>query len=324
MDFWKHQKEAKSKTALYLAVFLILAVVVAGLAEWAMRSLSWEYQESAPFPYIGLSFLGFTLLVAGFNYLRYTQAGGRYVAESAGGILIDPHTARAEERQLLNLVEEMAIATSLPVPPVYRLPVKEINAFAAGTCPENAAVAVTSGCLEKLNRDELQAVLAHEFGHIYNRDMVIGMRVAAMITGFFVMSYLGLRLLQFSSYSSNRREDRQSQGNPVALVALIFLVGGAVTWFFGSILQAMVSRQREFLADACSVQYTRNPAGLAGALRKIGATSVSDMPKQAQPFAHLYFNQHASFWARLFATHPPLEERIAVIEGGSSSQKTDA
>lgn len=318
MDFWKHQQQAKSKTTLYLFVFITLALTVAGLAEWAMRYLSWDYQDTAPFPYVGAGFLGLTFLVAGFNYLQYTQVGGRYVAESAGGVLIDPQTARAEERQLLNLVEEMAIATSLPVPPVYRLPAKEINAFAAGTCPENAAIAVTSGCLQKLNRDELQAVLAHEFGHIYNRDMVIGMRVAAMITGFFVMSYLGLRLLQMSAYSSNRREDRQSQGNPVALVALIFLVGGAVTWFFGSILQAMVSRQREFLADACSVQYTRNPSGLANALRKIGDLPVSDMPKQSKPFAHLYFNQHASFWARLFATHPPLEERITAIEEASS------
>jgi heat shock protein HtpX len=223
---------------------------------------------------------------------------------------------------LLNIVEEIALATSLPTPPVYILDANEINAFAAGTSRENAAITVTRGCLNLLNRDELQGVLAHEFGHIYNKDMTIGMRVAAMIMGFFIVTYMGLRLLQGSSYSSRRSDDEDRRGgNPIMIIALIFLVAGAITWFFGSILQAMVSRQREYLADASSVQYTRNPKGLANALRKIANSTVSDMPRSGQPFAHLYFNEHESFWSRIFATHPPVEDRIAAIEEGEYETK---
>jgi heat shock protein HtpX len=242
-----------------------------------------------------------------------------------GGKLVEPYSTNQKERQLLNIVEEVAMATSLPVPRVYIINAQEINAFAAGTSPENAIIAVTVGTLNLLNRDELQGVIAHEFGHIYNGDMKIGMRVAAMIMGFFIASYIGLRLLGYMPYGggysrrSSSSEDRKGGGNPVLIVALIFLAIGAVMWFFGSILQAMVSRQREYLADASSVQYTRNPSGIAGALKKIARLTTADMPKDGKPFAHLYFNEHASFWSRLFASHPPIEERIEAIEGNKYS-----
>ncbi len=332
MNFWRAQADAKSKTALYLAVFIGLALVAAALAEWAFRayayqqdsnSLQFEEVSATQVPWVGISFLAITLLVAGFNYLSYLGAGGSYVAESLGAYLVDQQTKDPKERQLLNIVEEIALATSLPVPPVYILRAREINAFAAGTSPQNAAIAVTTGTLNLLNRSELQGVLAHEFGHIYNRDMTIGMRVAAMIMGFFIITYIGLRLLQFGSFSRRSNDDQKNGGNPMMIIGLIFLVAGAVTWFFGSILQAMVSRQREYLADACSVQYTRNPAGIAGALRKIKEHAISDMPKNGQPFAHLYFNEHASFFSKLFASHPPLEERIAAIEGNAYHPHSD-
>jgi len=314
MNFWQAQQQAKSKTTFYLITFIVLTIITAVLAELALRTYAGKnYQE--PVPYVGLGFLAVTFLVAGFNYLNYTRAGGSYVAESVGAELVDPYTQDPKERQLINIVEEIALATSLPVPPVYILKAEEINAFAAGTSPQNAAITVTTGCLYALNRDELQGVLAHEFGHIYNRDMTIGMRVAAMIMGFFIVTYIGLRLLQFGSYS-RRSNDQKNGGNPMVIIGLVFLVAGAVTWFFGSILQAMVSRQREYLADACSVQYTRNPAGIAGALKKILNSQVSDMPRSGKPFAHLYFNEHESFFSRIFASHPPLSERIAAIEGG--------
>ncbi len=316
MDFWESQRQAKSKTTLYLGIFIGLTLLVSLLAELAMRLFAAPNYGNPDIPYVGLGFLGITFLVAGFNYMNYLQAGGRYVAESVGAVLVDPYTRNPKARQLLNIVEEIALAASLPIPPVYILDAKEINAFAAGTDPANAAVTVTRGCLELLNRDELQGVLAHEIGHIYNRDMLIGMRVAAMIMGFFIVTYIGLRLLEGSAYSRRSDDEDRRGGNSLAIVALIFLVAGAVTWFFGSVLQAMVSRQREYLADASSVQYTRNPQGIANALRKIAQSNVSDMPRSGQAFAHLYFNEHASFWARLFATHPPIEQRIAAIEGG--------
>ncbi len=321
MNFWEAQRQAKSKTALYLGVFIFLTIVAAVLAEWAMRVFAEDSYGNPDIPYVGLGFLIITFGVAGFNYMNYLQAGGSYVAESVGAELVDPYTRQPKERQLMNIVEEIALSTSLPVPPVYILESQEINAFAAGTSPDNAAITVTRGCLNLLNRDELQGVLAHEFGHIYNHDMTIGMRVAAMIMGFFIITSIGLRLLQGSAYSGgfSRRDDNgegRRGGNPIMVIALIFLIAGSVTWFFGSVLQAMVSRQREYLADACSVQYTRNPSGIANALRKIEQSAISDMPRSAQPFAHLYFNERPSFWSRIFATHPPIEERIAAIEGG--------
>lgn len=317
INFWEAQRRAKSRTALYIAIFIILTFIAATMAEMAMRLFAEDTYGDPSVPYVGLGFLGVTFSVAGFNYMNYLQAGGNYVAESVGAELVDPYTRNPKERQLLNIVEEIAIATSLPVPPIYILEAQEINAFAAGTSPDNAAITVTRGSLNLLNRDELQGVLAHEFGHIYNRDMTIGMRVAAMIMGFFIVTYLGWRLLESSSYESRRDEGEDRRGSgPLVLIAMIFLIAGAVTWFFGSILQAMVSRQREYLADASSVQYTRNPRGLANALRKIARFSISDMPRSAQPFAHLYFNEQPSFWSRVFATHPPIEERISAIEGG--------
>lgn len=314
MNFWEAQRQAKSKTFYYLIVFFILTVIAATLAELAMRTFAGPSYDPPELPYVGLGFLGLTFLVAGFNYLSYTASGGSYVAESLGAEQVDPLTRHPKERQLLNIVEEIALATSLPVPPVYILDAHEINAFAAGTSPSNAAITVTTGCLNALSRDELQGVLAHEFGHVYNRDMTISMRVAAMIMGFFIVTYIGLRLMQFGSYS--RRDEEGKGGNPLVMVGLIFLVAGAVTWFFGSILQAMVSRQREYLADACSVQYTRNPEGIAGALKKILNSQVSDMPRSGQAYSHMYFNEHESFFARLFASHPPLKDRILAIEGG--------
>lgn len=320
MNFWEAQKRAKSRTALYLSIFIALTLVAAALAEWAMRIFAWDSYGNPEIPYVGLGFLALTLCVAGFNYMNYLQSGGSYVAESVGAELVNPNTRDPKERQLINIVEEIAIATSLPIPPIYILDAHEINAFAAGTSPDNAAITVTRGCLYSLKRDELQGVLAHEFGHIYNRDMTIGMRVAAMIMGFFLITYIGLRLLESSAYS--RRDEDRRGGNPLVVLAIIFLVAGSVTWFFGSILQAMVSRQREYLADASSVQYTRNPLGIANALRKIARSQISDMPRSGKPFAHLYFNEHASFLSRLFATHPPLEDRIEAIEGGKYETET--
>lgn len=315
MNFWEAQRRAKAKTALYMSIFIVLTLVAASGAELAMRMFAGDSYGNPDIPFVGLGFLGLTFGVAGFNYMNYLQSGGSYVAESVGAELVDPNTRHPKERQLMNIVEEISLATSLPIPPVYILEVEEINAFAAGTSPDNAAVTVTRGCLNLLNRDELQGVLAHEFGHIYHRDMTVGMRVAAMVMGFFIVTYIGLRLLEGSAYSSRRNEEDRRGGNPIAVLAIIFLVAGSITWFFGSILQAMVSRQREYLADASSVQYTRNPLGIANALRKIAQSNISDMPRSSKPFSHLYFNEHPSFWARIFATHPPIEDRIAAIEG---------
>lgn len=311
MDFWEAQRRARSRTAWYLIVFVFLTIGIAIGAEAAMRSFAGENYDP-PLPYVGLAFLAITLLVAAFQYGRFRTQGGAVVAEAVGAYLVDPRTASLKEQQLLNVVEEIALAASVPIPPVYILPAKEINAFAAGLTPQDAVITVTVGTLTLLSREELQGVIAHEFGHIHNGDMMISMRVAAMVMGFFFVLYIGLRLLQISSFSDDREERRG--GNPLALAAVILFIAGAITWFAGSVLKSMISREREYLADACSVQFTRNPLGIANALRKIANEQVHDMPKSGMAYSHMYL-EDTSIMSFLFATHPPIEKRIAAIEG---------
>lgn len=312
MDFWELQRRARSRTAWYVTVFIALTLLVAIFTELAMREFAGESYDP-PFPLLGLAFIGITFLVALFQYAQFKTQGGAYVAESVGGVLLEPGKVSFKEQQLLNIVEEMAIAAGVPTPPVYLLKANEINAFAAGLTPNDAAIAVTVGCLKLLSRDELQGVIAHEFGHIHNGDMTISMRIAAMVMGFFFIIYIGMRLIQFSSFQRSDDNDRKGP-NPVLLAAIILMIAGAVTWFAGSILKASISRQREYLADACSVQYTRNPEGIANALRKIARESVHDMPKSGMAYSHMYL-EDTSFMSSIFATHPPLEKRIEAIEG---------
>jgi heat shock protein HtpX len=311
MNFWEAQRRARSHTAWYITLFVLLTIGVAAIAEMAMRTFA-EQSYDPPLPYLGLAFLGVTFLVALFQYGRFRTQGGAVVAESVGGVLITRATASSfKEEQLLNIVEEMAVAASVPIPPVYLLQANEINAFAAGLTPDNAVIAVTVGALRTLSRDELQGVIAHEFGHIHNGDMAISMRVAAMVMGFFFVLYIGMRMIQFSDFRSDR-EDRR--GNPLVIAALILFAAGAFTWFAGSILKSAISREREYLADASSVQFTRNPNGIASALRKIANGQISDMPKSGMAYSHMYFEDR-SFMSALFATHPPIEKRIAAIQG---------
>lgn len=311
MDFWEAQRKARSRTNIYLTIFVILTICVAILAEFAMRLLAQDSYDP-PLPIVGLAFLVITFSVAAYNYGMYQEYGGSYVAETMGAKRVNPQTTNLTEKQLLNIVEEVAIAASLPFPPIYIIPAQQINAFAAGLNTKNAIIAVTQGSLQTLNRDELQGVIAHEFGHIYNGDMKISMRLAAMVMGFFFVLYLGLRLIQFSSFSS--RKENGKGGNPVVIAAFVLIAAGALTWLFGTLLKCCVSREREYLADACAVQFTRNPHGIANALRKIGQAQTSDMPTTGMAFTHLYFDDYTGLSA-LFATHPPLDKRIAAIEG---------
>lgn len=309
MNFWEAQKKARSKTKVYVSLFLFLMVVAAAIIEMMLRHVNPSYHPQ--FPFWGAVFMAVTTLVALFQYSMYKTQGGAYVAESLGARKVDPDTGDFQEKQLLNIVNEIALASSLPVPAVYLLDTNEINAFAAGTTNKNAAVTITTGALKLLNRDEVQGVIAHEFGHIYNGDMSISLRLAAMIMGFFFMAYIGIRMLQFARFSGGD----EKRGNPAMLIAIAFLVAGAFTWFFGSILRSSVSRQREYLADACAVQFTRNPDGIANALRKIGKlNNLNQMPQSGNAYAHLYFDNHIGI-SSLFATHPPLAKRIAAIEG---------
>lgn len=309
MDFWQAQRRARRQTTIYLSLFVLLALVAAVVLELAIRYYG-QGQYDPTVPYMGLAFLGITLIAASVQYLCYVSLGGKYVPESMGARLANSANS-PQEAKLLNIVEECAIASALPVPKVYVINAEQINAFAAGLKPEDAVIAVTQGALNSLSRDEMQGVVAHEFGHIANGDMLIGLRLAAMLVGFYFILYFAIRILQFSSMG--RRSEGKGQ-NPVLLIALVFLVAGAFTWLFGSILKAAVSRQREYLADASSVQFTRNPQGLASALQKIQNESEKDMPKTGMAYSHLYLDDHASF-SSIFATHPPIKKRIEAILG---------
>lgn len=315
MNFWEAQRRAKSRTSFYVFIFIILTLVVAFLSEWALRTFAPE-NYSPEFPFFGLFVLLIIFSVSGFQYSMFSLHGGPYVAESVGAWRVDPETTHPQERQLLNIVEEIALASSLPIPPVYLLDAKPINAFAAGLSPNSSAIAITTGALTTLNRDEIQGVIAHEFGHIYNGDMKISLRLAAMVMGFFFVLYIGMRLLSIASAEGRfrNRQNNERSGNPIAIAAVVLLLAGAFTWIFGSILKASVSREREYLADACAVQFTRNPDGIANALRKIMHEQDTLMPERGIAYSHLYFDNHTGLNS-LFATHPPLTRRIEAIEG---------
>lgn len=309
MNFWEAQKRARSRTTLYLTLFIAMTLLMAVFVELGMRSMVEDYNQD-PVPWMGIGFILLTFLVSGFQYMNFRLGGGTYVAESLGAQRVDPETTNFKKKQLLNIVEEMAVAASLPIPAVFILPANQINAFAAGLTPQDAAITVTVGTLNTLNREELQGVVAHEFGHVYNGDMTISMRLAALLMGFFFILYFGMRLMQFASYS--RRQEGEKGGNPAIVIGILFTVAGVVTWFFGSLLKAAVSREREYLADACAVQFTRNPNGIANALRKIATEQVQDMPSTGASYSHLYFDDRSAF-SGWFDTHPPLKKRIEAI-----------
>jgi Zn-dependent protease with chaperone function len=265
-----------------------------------------------------------TLAVVGLASLykwNEFSGGGASVAESVGGRCVDPHTTDLHERRLLNVIEEMAIASGVPMPAVYVLDDEPaINAFAAGLTTSDAVVTVTRGTLEKLSRDELQGVIGHEFSHILNGDMRLNIKLSAVIFGILVIGIAGRGILySLRNVRVSSRDSKNGGGVIVAIgaVGVALLVIGYVGYFFGRLIQAAVSRQREFLADASSVQFTRNPAGLTGALKKIGgyALGSSIQSTKGTAIGHFFFAQgFTSMFGGAWATHPPLDVRIRAID----------
>ncbi|MBW1831404.1 MAG: M48 family metallopeptidase, partial [Deltaproteobacteria bacterium] len=268
-------------------------------------------------PSVLLFALGSTTTVIGLGSLYKTaqlRDGGRAVALSLGGRKVDPDSAKLEERRLLNVVEEMAIASGVPVPEVYVLDRESgINAFAAGNTTSDAVIGVTHGTLQRLRRDELQGVIAHEFSHILNGDSRINIRAIGLLHGIFLLALIGRFLIHGSMRS------RRKNGGGVALLGLGLLAIGSIGVFFGRMIQSSVSRQREFLADASAVQFTRDTDGLVGALKKIGGVAPRSFlsTPQADQASHIFFSdaiRRMRLFAGLFRTHPPLGERIRKLE----------
>lgn len=318
MNFFERQEQARKKTKLLL-VYYTLAVVGTIVAVYFAIVLFFNYQKVEktgswwqPELFVWVSSI--TLLIVGvgsLTKLAQLSSGGGAVAQALGGRPVNPNTTSLEEKRLMNVVSEMAIASGVPVPEVYVLDNEPgINAFAAGHSPKDAAIGVTRGALKLLNRDELQGVIAHEFSHILNGDMRLNLRLIAGIAGILTLTMIGYQIL--------RARVRGKGGGYIKLFGLVLVIIGAIGAFFARLIQAAVSRQREFLADASAVQFTRNPSGIAGALKKIGALEAGSKihSPAATETAHIFFSQSFStLLSNLLATHPPLEERIKAIEG---------
>jgi len=330
MNFFEHQDRARRHTG---RLVLLMALAVASLIALTSLALTliWHFYGQSESrrdttPVLDLSLVGAVAVVVigvvlfGSLYKRVQlNAGGKSVAESLGGRLINLSPQSFEEKRLLNVVEEMALASGTPVPSVYVLAEDSINAFAAGLSPQDAVIGVTEGAMNLLSREELQGVIAHEFSHIYNGDMRLNMRLIALLHGILLIGLAGHWVLRSDNSSSRRSSssnDNKSELFRLAIGLTLLVLGYAGT-FFGNLIKAAVSRQREFLADASAVQFTRNPDSIGGALKKIGGHAAGSQLQAANAaeFSHLYFGAGIqSALDGLFATHPPLTERILRIE----------
>jgi len=327
MDFFARQDQARRKTkwlVLYFAlavVLLVVAVYFVALVVFAGVQAKQHHGynvEAVPLTLWNAKiFLGATLGVLAVIFIGSSyktsqlSAGGSAVATLMGGQLVRQTTTDPDERKLLNVVEEMSIAAGVPMPQVYVLNNERgINAFAAGHTTGDAAIGVTRGCIELLSRDELQGVIGHEFSHVLNGDMRLNLRLIGIIFGLLCLATIGRLLLNTRSGSSKDK-------NPLPILGLALVVLGAIGVFFGRLIQAAVSRQREYLADASSVQFTRNPGGLSGALQKIGRYSYGSKLESdhAPDLCHMFFsNGLSSAMFGAMATHPPIPDRIHAID----------
>ncbi len=323
MDFFRSQDVARRNTTRLVLLFALALLCLIGITNLLLLAGLGFFAQTINVPLfqrIDWALLawvsGAILLVVGFGSLYKILSlagGGARVAELLQGRLLLPGSRERHEQRILNVVEEMALASGTPVPPVYVLEEPGINAFAAGYAPSDAVIGITRGAIETLSRDELQGVIAHEFSHILHGDMRLNIRLIGVLHGILVLGIMGEYLLRATRHSSRRSKD---SGN-IAVVGLALLVIGYAGTFFGNLIKAAVSRQREFLADASAVQYTRNPAGIAGALKRIGGSAAGsqlDNPAAAE-ISHALFSEGLTRrFSGLFATHPPLGERIRRIE----------
>lgn len=327
MDFFGRQAAARRASKWLVALFVLAvgavvvavnAVVLTVVAIFAADAPTavvpdggWLAAHPGTMALTTLAVLG-VISIAGLYKTATLSAGGGAVATSLGGERVAPNTTDPLRRRLLNVVEEMAIASGVPVPAVYVLEREAgINAFAAGHNPSNAAITVTRGALVHLNRAELQGVIGHEFSHVLNGDMRLNTRLIGLLFGLLVLAMIARLVLRFGPRG---RVGRKNGGAGIILLAaLAVLLLGYIGLFFGRLIQAAVSRRRESLADASAVQFTREPGGLRDALVKIGALAEGSTLAEvdAEEVAHMLFAPGMNRW---LATHPPLVERIRAID----------
>lgn len=336
MDFYAHQDAARKQTRRLVVLFALAVATLVAITN-GLVAITYLYvlrggrvvthHYSAQGLSLGLgwqTYLSVSVVVIavilGAIALKWLalSGGGKAVAESMGGRLIQPNATDSAQRRIINVVEEMAIASGMPVPPVYLLADESgINAFAAGNTPADAVIGITRGAIENLNRDQLQGVVAHEFSHIFNGDMRLNQRLVAVLHGILFIGLAGRSLLSDDHHACpNRTFGRGRRQTQLTMLGVGLVVVGWLGSFFGNWIKAAVSRQREFLADASAVQFTRNPEGFANALRIIGGSSVRGgvSAHRAEHYSHMFFDDALLRSSRLFATHPQLEERIKRVK----------
>ena len=335
MNFFEHQAQAhrESKKLLFLFTLAVIAIV---LAVNGTLALLWIWMKGQYGTGIYTYPRGFfftntavTLLFIGGGMLfemSRLKDGGDAVARMAGGRLVQPDSRDLQERRLLNIVEEMALAAGMACPRVYVMDEEDaINAFAAGYHQNEAVVAVTRGTLTRLSRDELQGVIAHEFSHILNGDMRMNIKLIGVLFGIQMLAGFGQHMMEWGARFGGGRS-RDEKGPSIQLVLFVFgaalFVIGYIGIFFGRLIKSAVSRQREFLADASAVQFTRNPDGIGGALRKIGGLTRSNQcgsrikNPNAEQLSHMFLGAaRPNLLSGLFATHPPLQQRLQRLYG---------
>lgn len=342
MDFFGHQDQARKRTKQLIVLFGLALLTLIFLTNLLVAAFLWGNPDIFPnagknihntslldiFHYMSWeSWFTISAVICGFVGLAYLyksiklSGGGASIARSLGGRLLHPDTQDFYERRLLNIIEEMAIASGMPVPQVYLMDDEiGINAFAAGFQPSDAVIGVTKGCLTKLSRLQLQGVIGHEFSHILNGDMRLNMRLIAILFGILCIGLLGRFLIRAGAGHGSRRSSKNDNAMPLFMIGLGFMVLGYSGVFFGKLIQSAVSRQREFLADASAVQFTRNPQAISQALKVIGHGGVGSAigHSRREEFSHAFFgnaiNHHFSFRPAFLSTHPKLEDRIRRID----------
>ena len=330
MDFFELQENARKKTRVLVFYFLLTVAAIIGALYYIFALLVVLNSKPPHKLWIPELFAGVTVgvlrlvLLGSLDKIAVLRGGGTAIAQRLGGSLVPPNTRDFKERRLLNVVEEMAIAAGMPPPPVYvQRSEKGINAFAAGYSQDSAIVCVTQGCLDALSREELQGVIGHEFSHILSGDMRLNIRLIGILHGILLLSLMGRIILSSMGRSSGNRKG----GGGIAIVGLAMLIIGWIGVFFGRLIKSAVARQREYLADASAVQFTRDTTGIAGALKKIGGFSTGSRigHAAAEEASHMFFsNGFRQSMFNMMATHPPLEDRIRQLDPSWDGQFTAA
>lgn len=322
MDFFRSQDIARRNTVRLVGLFALSLISLIAITNLFILFALGAFAETINVPmferidwhlfaYVSVAILA----IVGFGSLYKLislSGGGARIAEMMQGRLILAGSDDLDEQRILNVVEEMAIASGTPVPPVYLLEESGINAFAAGYSTNDAVIGITRGAIVTLSRDELQGVIAHEFSHILHGDMRLNIRLIGILHGIMVLGIVGYYLMRTMGHSR-----RSKNGGNIAVVGIGLMIIGYAGTFFGNLIKAAVSRQREFLADASAVQYTRNTDGIADALKRIGANasgSILENPGTSEISHALFGNGMRRSMNSLFATHPPLEKRIKQIQ----------